>query len=62
MRIAQLKTVVSKADADRIFSMARSEWEAYAKGLVHPEGWEVRLDLSDEELAFLRTIPLLGLH
>jgi hypothetical protein len=61
MRIAQLKTVVSKADADRIFSMARSEWEAYAKGLVHPEGWEVRLDLSDEGASVFAYDPLAGI-
>ena len=48
MKIAQLKTVVSKADADYIFSMTRSQWESCAKALVRPEGWKFRFDPSDE--------------
>jgi hypothetical protein len=47
MKIVQWKTVVSKTDSDLIFSMARSDWEAYAKRLVTPEGWKVRLDPVD---------------
>jgi hypothetical protein len=60
MRIAQLKTVVSKVDADRIFSMARSEWEAYAKGLFHPEGWKVRFEPSDEGTSVFAHDPTTG--
>jgi hypothetical protein len=60
MRIDQLKTSVSKTDADRIFSMARSEWEAYAKGLFHPEGWKVRLDPSDEGTSVFAHDPATG--
>ena len=48
MKIAQLKTIVGKADVDSIFSMARSQWESYVKALVRPEGWKFRLDPSDE--------------
>jgi hypothetical protein len=48
MKIAELKTVVSKADADLIFSMTRSQWESYTKGLALPEGWKIRLDPSAE--------------
>ena len=48
MNIAQLKMTVSKADADYIFSMTRSRWESYVKGLVRPEGWKFRFDPSDE--------------
>jgi len=47
MRITQLKTILGKADADRIFSMNRSQWESYAKGYAYPEGWKVRLEPSD---------------
>ncbi len=60
MRIDQLKTSVSKADADRIFSMARSEWEVYAKGLFHPEGWKVRFDPSDEGTSVFAHDPTTG--
>ena len=48
MKIAQLKTIVGKADVDSIFSMARSQWESYVKTLVRPEGWKFRFDPSDE--------------
>lgn len=48
MKIAQLRTTVSKADTDYIFSMARSQWESYVKGLAPPEGWTFRFDPSDE--------------
>ena len=47
MKITQSKIILSKADADRIFAMTRSEWESNAKGLAYPEGWKVRLDPSD---------------
>jgi hypothetical protein len=61
MRIEQWKTSVSKTDADRIFSMARSGWEAYAKGLVHPEGWKVRFDPSDEGTSVFAHDPTTGI-
>ena len=48
MNIAQLKTIVSKANADHIFSMTRSRWESYVKALARPEGWTFRFDPSDE--------------
>jgi hypothetical protein len=48
VKIAQLKTIVSKTDVDYIFSMARSQWESYVKGLARPEGWTFRFDPSDE--------------
>ena len=47
MRITQLKTILGKADADRIFSMNRVQWESYAKGYAYPEGWKVRVEPSD---------------
>ena len=37
------ETIISKADADHIFSLTRNEWEEYAKKIIHPLGWEVRL-------------------
>ena len=35
--------ILNKDDADYIFSLTREEWEAYAKKMVHPQGWELRL-------------------
>src|SRR3990172_769352 len=35
--------IVNKQDADRIFGLNRSQWEAEAKQMVHPDGWKVRL-------------------
>jgi hypothetical protein len=47
MRIAQLKTILGKVDANRILSMNRLQWESYAKGYAYPEGWKVRIEPSD---------------
>ena len=40
---AQDETIISKADADRIFGMNRPAWEVYAKHLDPPPGWTMRL-------------------
>jgi hypothetical protein len=37
------ENMISKDDADFIFSLTRSEWEAYARRVVHPWGWETRV-------------------
>ena len=34
--------IVNKQDADRIFALNRLQWEAEAKQIVYPSGWEVR--------------------
>jgi len=39
--------IINKQDADYIFSLNRGEWEAYAKRMVHPDGWKVRLSPHD---------------
>jgi hypothetical protein len=39
--------IITKQDADYIFSLNRGEWEAYAKRMVHPDGWKVRLSPQD---------------
>ena len=36
--------IVNKQDADRIFELNRAEWNAQAKQMVHPLGWEIRLN------------------
>ncbi len=35
--------LVNRRDADRIFGMNRSQWEAEARQFVPPQGWTVRL-------------------
>jgi len=35
-------TIISKAEADKIFSFTRSVWDAYAAHLSQPEGWRIR--------------------
>ena len=62
MKITQSKIILSKADADRIFTMARSDWESYAKGSAYPEGWKVRLDPSDSGSGILGHHPLTGIE
>jgi len=38
------ETIISKKDADHIFSLKKSEWEVYKNRYVFPEGWEVRFN------------------
>ena len=37
------ETIISKQDADRIFSMTKPEWETYAQKIRYPSDWEIRL-------------------
>jgi hypothetical protein len=40
---ANADNMISKEDADLIFSFTRSQWEAYARRVIHPWGWETRV-------------------
>ena len=62
MKITQSKIILSKMDADRIFAMTRSEWESNAKVLVYPEGWQVRLEPSDNGSGVLGHHPSTGIE
>jgi hypothetical protein len=62
MKITQSKIILSKADADRIYAMARAGWESYAQGLVYPEGWKVRHDPSDNGSSVAGRHPATGLE
>ncbi len=62
MKMTQSKIILSKADADRIFSMARTGWESYARGLVYPEGWKVRHDPSDNGSSVAGCHPATGIE
>jgi hypothetical protein len=39
---ASSETIISKQDADLIFSMNKSEWEVYAQKIGYPSDWEIR--------------------
>ena len=39
--------IINKKDADYIFSLNRTGWEAYAQKMIHPEGWKVRFGRHD---------------
>ncbi|MGD0919609.1 MAG: hypothetical protein ABSB22_24480 [Thermodesulfobacteriota bacterium] len=62
MKITQSKIILSKADADRIFALTRSEWESYAKGLAYPEGWKVQLNPSGNGSVVLGHHPTTGIE
>ena len=62
MKITPSKIILNKVDADRIFSLTRLEWESYAKDLVYPEGWEVRLDPSENGSGVLGHYPTTGIE
>lgn len=52
--------LVNKQDADRIFRMTRSQWEAEAKQMVHPGGWKVRLGPVDTGTVVMAFDPKTG--
>ncbi len=45
--VGMSQTIISKADADYIFSLTKPSWEDYARKMVHPDGWKVRLSPRD---------------
>jgi hypothetical protein len=54
------KSLVSKQDADRIFGQNKTQWEADAQQMVHPNGWEVRLNKLDSGAAVMSRDPKTG--
>jgi hypothetical protein len=52
--------IVSKQDADYIFSLTKSQWEAYAQKMVHPEGGEIKLSLHDTGTSVMAFDPKTG--
>jgi hypothetical protein len=62
MKMTQSKIILGKADADRIFAMARADWESYAQGLVYPEGWKVRHDPSENGSSVAGRHPATGVE
>lgn len=53
--------IINKQDADHIFNLNRREWESYAKRMVHPDGWKVRLSSHDTGTGVTSLDPKTGL-
>jgi hypothetical protein len=52
--------IVNRKDADRIFGLNRSQWEAEATRLVQSEGWKVRPGVGDTGTAVMALDPKSG--
>lgn len=53
--IVKAETIISKKDADHMFSMKKSEWEEFKFKYVLPDGWEakfVEFDTGSSIMAF----------
>lgn len=55
------ETILSKADADHIFSLNRTAWNAYAEQMIHPDGWKVNLSRHDTGIAVMAFDPKTGM-
>jgi hypothetical protein len=53
--------ILSKEDAEHIFSLTRNEWEFYAKNMVHPYGWQVQLGPHDTGTSVMAFDPNTGM-
>ena len=49
--------IISRQQADAIFSMTRSQWEDHAKQLAHPLGWPMRLMPIETGTGFVAVDP-----
>jgi hypothetical protein len=54
---AQPERIISKSDADYIFSLDRAGWEAYAERMVHPGGWTLARSPSDTGTRVIAVAP-----
>jgi len=52
--------VISKPDADMIFSFSQADWERYVRQLAPPDGWTLRLQPHDTGTAIARFQRLTG--
>ena len=52
--------IVSKQDADRIFGLNRSQWEAEARRMVESQNWKVLPGAGDEGTGVIATDPKTG--
>jgi hypothetical protein len=57
---AAQERIVSKQDADRIFGLNRSQWEAEARRMVDSQSWKVLPGGSDQGTGIMATDPRTG--
>jgi hypothetical protein len=57
---AAQERIVSKQDADRIFGLNRSQWEAEARRMVDSQSWKVLPSGSDQGTGIMATDPKTG--
>ena len=57
---AAQERIVGKQDADRIFGLNRSQWEAEARRMVESQSWKVLPDASNQGTAVFATDPKTG--
>jgi hypothetical protein len=55
------ETILSKADADPVFSLNRPAWEAWAERMIHPGDWKVQLSHHDTGIAIMAFAPAIGM-
>lgn len=54
------ETIISKADVDRIFSMRKTEWDAYAPRIADPT-WKIRLQPTSTGIGVMAFDPSTGM-
>ena len=57
---AAQERIVSKQDADRIFGLNRSQWEAEARRMVESQSWKVLPGAADQGTGVIATDPKTG--
>ena len=57
---AAQERIVSKQDADRIFGLTRSQWEAEARRMVESQSWKILPNASNQGTAVIATDPKTG--
>src|SRR5262245_20054376 len=57
---AAQERIVSKQDADRIFGLNRSQWEAEARRMVESQSWKVLPEASNQGTGVIATDPKTG--
>jgi hypothetical protein len=57
---ASSETIISKEDADRIFSMTKAQWEAYARKVNNPPGWKFAVSNHDTGAGLMGFDPKTG--
>lgn len=52
--------IVNRQDADRIFGLTRSQWEAEARRMVDSRGWKVKVSALDSGTGLMALDPQTG--